>query len=65
MLMKILVININTSVTITDKIRSVLNRIKRPDTHVDVVCPEHGPITIDSSFDEAFAVPPTLELVGS
>ena len=61
--MKILVININTSITLTDKIRNVLERIKKPETQVEVVCPEHGPVTIDSSFDEAFAVPPTLELV--
>jgi len=43
--------------------RSVIERVKRPDTEVDVICPEKGPSTIDSSYDEAFAVPPTLELV--
>ncbi len=63
--MKILVANINTSETITNKIRSVVERIKRTDTEVDVVCPEKGPVTIDSSYDEAYAVPPTLELVKS
>ena len=43
--------------------RSVIERVKRSDTQVDVVCPEHGPLTIDSSYDEVYAVPPTLELV--
>ena len=61
--MKILVININTSEAITDKMRSVIERVKRPDTDVDVICPTRGPETIDSSFDEAYAVPPTLDLV--
>jgi len=61
--MKILVININTSEAITDKMRGVIEGVKRPDTHVDVICPTKGPDTIDSSFDEAYAVPPTLELV--
>jgi len=60
---KILVININTSSSITNKMRSVIERVKRSDTQVDVVCPEHGPVTIDSSYDEVYAVPPTLELV--
>ena len=61
--MRILVININTSPSITDKMREVILRVKRSDTEVDVICPEKGPSTIDSSYDEAFAVPPTLELV--
>lgn len=61
--MKILVININTSHSITDKMRRVILQVKRPDAEVDVICPQQGPETIDSSFDEAYAVPPTLELV--
>ena len=61
--MKILVININTSTSITDRMRFVIGQVKHPQTEVDVICPEHGPVTIDSSYDEAYAVPPTLELV--
>ena len=61
--MNILVININTSETITDKMRRVVEEIKRPDTDVTVICPDRGPITIDASYDEAYAIPPTLELV--
>ena len=61
--MKILVINPNTSVTMTDHIREELVRIKRPDTELTVVCPDEGPETIESAYDEAFAIPPTLDLV--
>jgi len=61
--MKIRVININTSETITAKTRAVIEGTKRPDTEVEVICPNRGPETIDSSYDEAYAVPPTLELV--
>ena len=61
--MRILVINLNTSESITHKMRDVVHRIKRPDTQADVVQPRVGPRTIDSSFDEAQAVPPMLELV--
>lgn len=61
--MKILVINPNTSVPMTDQIRAALDTIKRPDTDLTVTCPDRGPETIESAYDEAYAIPPTLELV--
>jgi allantoin racemase len=61
--MKIMVINPNTSESMTNHIREELNRIKRQDTELMVVCAERGPETIESAYDEAFAIPPTLELV--
>jgi allantoin racemase len=61
--MKIMVINPNTSEEMTGHIRSALEKIKRDDTELTVTCPKKGPITIESAFDEALAVPPTLELV--
>ena len=60
---RIFVINPNTSVSMTDHLRQELERIKRPDTELTVVCAERGPETIESAYDEAFAIPPTLELV--
>jgi allantoin racemase len=61
--MKIMVINPNTSESMTDHLRVELNRIKRSDTELAVVCPDKGPETIESAYDEAYAIPPTLELV--
>lgn len=61
--MKIMVINPNTSVSMTDHIRNALMPIKRSDTDLTVVCPDKGPETIESAYDEAHAVPPTLVLV--
>jgi len=61
--MKILVINPNTSIPMTNQIRIALEAIKRPDTELTVTCPEKGPDTIESAYDEAYAIPPTLELV--
>lgn len=61
--MCILVINPNTSVSVTEHIRQELEKIKRPDTELTVVNPEHGPVSIESAYDEALAGPPTLELV--
>jgi len=61
--MRIYVINPNTSQSMTDHIRRELEKIKRPDTELKVVCPEHGPVSIESAYDEALAGPPTLERV--
>ena len=61
--MKILVINPNTSQTMTDHIRVALEAVKRSDTELTVTCPDRGPETIESAYDEAFAIPPTLGLV--
>lgn len=61
--MKIMVINPNTSESMTEHIRHELERIKRPDTELTVVCAKRGPETIESAYDEALAIPPTLDLV--
>jgi allantoin racemase len=61
--MKIMVINPNTSESMTNHLRGELNRVKRSDTELAVVCPDKGPETIESAYDEAYAIPPTLELV--
>lgn len=60
---KILIINPNTSEQMTDKIRAVAERAKGHDCQITVTCPEHGPVTIESSYDEAFAIGPTIDLV--
>ncbi len=61
--MKILVINPNTSASVTEHIRRELIKIKRPDTELVVVNPEHGPVSIESVLDEVLAGPPTMDLV--
>lgn len=61
--MRILIINPNTSKKMTDKIRVVANTAKRADCEVIVTCPDHGPITIESSYDEAYAIGSTINMV--
>ena len=61
--MRIFVINPNTSGSMTHHIRQELEKIKRPDTELTVVNPEHGPVSIESAYDEALAGPPTLKEV--
>lgn len=61
--MKILVINPNTSESMTKHMQKELERIKRADTKLTVVCAETGPETIESEYEEAYAIPPTLDWV--
>ena len=61
--MRIFVINPNTSESMTDHLRRELEKIKRSDTELKVVCSEYGPVSIESAYDEALAQPPTLERV--
>ena len=61
--MRIKIINPNTSESMTDKIRRVAEAVKRSDCEVEVTCPVKGPITIESSYDEAYAIAPTIDLV--
>jgi allantoin racemase len=61
--MRILVINPNTSEAMTEHVRQELEKIKLPSTELTVVNPEHGPVSIESEYDETLAGPPVLELV--
>ncbi|MBC8445951.1 MAG: aspartate/glutamate racemase family protein [Chloroflexi bacterium] len=61
--MRILIINPNTSEHMTAKIRTVAEATRRNDCKVTVICPAHGPVTIESSYDEAYAIAPTIDLV--
>ncbi len=61
--MKILIINTNASERITEKIRAVADAAKRDDCDVTTTCLARGPVTIESSYDEAYAIAPTIDLV--
>jgi allantoin racemase len=61
--LKILIINPNTSDSMTAKIRAVAEAVKREDCEVTVTCPQQGPVTLESSYEEAYAIGPTIDLV--
>ena len=61
--MRILVINPNSSIEMTQSIRETLERIKRSDTSVEVVRLENAPCAIESATDGAMIVPYLLEKV--
>jgi len=60
---RILIINPNTSLPVTERIRTAADSVKRPDCELTVTCIARGPITIESSYDEAYAIAPTIDLV--
>jgi len=61
--MKIMVINPNSSVDMTNHIRKTLEGIKRPETELVVTCPDKGPVAIESAYDETLAAFYSLDLV--
>jgi allantoin racemase len=61
--MKILVVNPNTSKSMTDHLRLELQACKAASTTVTVVNPASGPPSIESAFDEALAIPPILAII--
>jgi len=58
--MRIKVINPNTTQSMTDKIGACARAAARPGTEVVAVSPAMGPVSIESHYDEALAVPGLL-----
>ena len=61
--MRILVVNPNTTASMTTLIGDCARAVAGPGTVVDVVQPGHGPVSIESHYDEAMAVPGLLQEV--
>ncbi|MBS3787369.1 aspartate/glutamate racemase family protein [Candidatus Bipolaricaulota bacterium] len=60
---KVLIVNLNTTENMTEKMKEAAISVKDEDTEVEAITPEHGPVTIESSYDEAFAIPPVLKVI--
>lgn len=61
--MRILVINPNSSESVTNHLRTTLNSIKRSDCELTVINPDHGPVSIESSYDETLAAYHVMPLI--
>lgn len=61
--MRIMIINPNTSESITEHLRRELEGLPPGDVELAFCNPEHGPVSIESAYEEALVVPPTLDLV--
>jgi allantoin racemase len=58
--MRILVVNPNTTVAMTDKIGAVARAVAAPGTEIIAVNPADGPVSIEGYYDEVFSVPGLL-----
>jgi allantoin racemase len=61
--MRILVINPNTSVEMTDAIDAIAKKYARPDTQIETVCSKEGPGAIESAYESALVAQGVLERV--
>jgi allantoin racemase len=61
--MRILVVNPNTTQSMTEKIGAAARAAASPSTEVAAISPAMGPVSIEGYYDEAFAVPGLLEEV--
>ncbi len=58
--MKILVINPNTTTSMTDKIRETARAVAAPGTEIVAINPLDGPVSIKGHYDEAYCLPGLL-----
>lgn len=59
--MRILVVNPNTTASMTEKIGQAARSVAALGTEIVAVNPAHGPASIEGYYDEAFSVPGLLE----
>ena len=59
--MKLLVVNPNTTASMTAKIGAAARAVAAPGTDIMAVNPDTGPVSIEGYYDEVFAVPGLLE----
>lgn len=58
--MRLVVINPNTTASMTEKIGAAARAVAAPDTVIAALNPQHGPVSIEGYVDEAFSVPGLL-----
>lgn len=63
--MHIRIINPNTTRSMTEKIGACARAVARPGTRIEAVSPAMGPVSIESHYDEALAVPGLLLEIGA
>jgi allantoin racemase len=59
--MKILIVNPNTTMSMTDKMAATARAVAAAGTEIVAVSPAFGPVSIEGRYDEAFCVPGLLE----
>src|SRR6201990_2926209 len=58
---KILIVNPNTTASMTETIGGAARALAAPDTEISAVTSSMGPVSIEGYYDEAFAVPGLIQ----
>ena len=58
---KILIVNPNTTTSMTETIGSAARAVASPGTEISAVTSAMGPVSIEGYYDEAFAVPGLIQ----
>jgi allantoin racemase len=61
--MKLLLINPNATASMTQGMRFAAEKVLSPGTELMALTAEYGPVSIEGYYDEAFSIPPMLELI--
>ncbi len=61
--MNILIVNPNTTLSMTEKIEEAAKSVAQPGTEVKAISPDKGPASIEGYYDEAYCVPGVVEAV--
>ena len=61
--MKLLLVNPNTTASMTDKMRDAASTVVAMGTGIVAVTAEYGPVSIEGYYDEVFSVPALLDAV--
>ncbi len=59
--MRILIVNPNTTASMTEKIGAAARSVANPETEIVAVNPSMGPVSIEGYYDEAFSLPGLLD----
>ena len=62
--MRILIVNPNTTASMTRKVGEAARAVAAPGTSIEAVNPDFGPASIEGYFDEAFSAPGLLAEMG-
>lgn len=63
--MRLLVVNPNTTASMTEKIGRAARRVALPGTEIVAVNPAHGPASIEGYYDEAMSLAGLLDIIGA
>jgi len=63
--MRILIVNPNTTASMTDKIALAARRVVAADTEIVAATSKHGPVSIEGYYDEALCLPGLLHEIRS